>query len=271
MAHGRRAALAVDAYLRGESVTFQEPSALGSLAPEVVEDIKRLERQPVPLAEVARRITLFEPVDLGYAPEVGAREARRCLNCGNGAELIEEKCIACLTCVRVCPYSVPVVRAAGKVDIRVDQCQACGICVGECPAKAIAFRMQGVDDIPRRIGVAMSGGRKEAVFFCSYDTVFLQGADTSGMIPVPCLGKIDVRQLLQAVEHGAERVLLVGCADADCPYRRNLRWAQCRVDTANRLLQAAGLGEGRVKLLQLAPQEFARLPELLAHSAKEAS
>jgi len=270
MASGRRAALAVDAYLRSEKFTFQEPSALGTLAPEVVEDIKRIERQPVPLLEAAQRVTSFEEVDLGYDPQVGAREARRCLNCGNGAELLEEKCIACLTCVRVCPYGVPVVRAAGKVDIRVDQCQACGICVSECPAGAISFRMPGVLDIPQRIGAAMASGKRELVFFCAYDTISLQGADTSGMIPVPCLGKIDVRHLLRAVELGAERVVLVGCADPDCPYQRTLRWAQCRVDTANRLLQAAGLGEGRVKLLQLAPQEFARLPELLSASAKEA-
>ena len=271
MAHGRRAALAVDAYLRGEKFTFQEPPALGTLAPEVVEDIKRVERQPLPLSEAARRITSFKLVDLGYSPQVGAREGRRCLNCGNGAELREEKCIACLTCVRVCPYGVPVVRAAGKVDIRVDQCQACGICVSECPAGAIAFRMGGVEDIPQRVRAAMSGGREETVFFCSYDTVFLQGADTSGMVPVPCLGKIDVRHLLQAAELGAERITLIGCADADCPYQRTLRWAQCRVDTANRLLQGVGLGEGRVRLLQLAPQEFARLPEFLAPSAKEAA
>ncbi|HLE02248.1 MAG TPA: hydrogenase iron-sulfur subunit, partial [Dehalococcoidia bacterium] len=103
------------------------------------------------------------------------------------------------------------------------------------------------------------------------DTVFLQGADTSGMVPVPCLGKIDVRHILQAAELGAERIMLIGCADADCPYQRTLRWAQCRADTANRLLQGAGLGEGRVRLLQLAPQEFARLPELLAPSAREAA
>jgi formate dehydrogenase beta subunit len=271
MAHARRAALVVDAYLRREKFTFEEPSALGTLAPEVVEDIRRIERQPVPLLEVPRRVTSFEEVDLGYAPQVGAQEARRCLNCGNGAELLEEKCIACLTCVRVCPYGVPVVRAAGKVDIRVDQCQACGICVSECPARAIAFRMPAAEDIPRRIGAAMNRERKELVFFCSYDTVLVQSADISGMIPVPCLGKIDIRHLLQAVELGAERIALIGCADADCPYQRTLRWAQCRVDTANRLLQAAGLGEGRVKLLQLAPQEFARLPEFLGPSAKEAT
>ena len=263
MAHGRKAALAIDASLKGVPFTFQEPPALGDLAKEVVEDIKRVPRNPVPLLEPAHRIKVFDYIDLGYPLHTGAREARRCLNCGNGAELIEEKCIACLTCVRVCPYGVPVVQAAGKVDIRVDQCQACGICVGECPANAIAFRMPGVEDIPQRIEAAMAGRRKELVFFCSYDTVFLQGQVASGMIGIPCLGKIDIKHLLQAVGLGAERVFLVGCADADCPYQHTLVWAQRRVDTANSLLKAAGLGE-RIRLLQLAPEEFARLPEFLA-------
>ena len=56
-----------------------------------------------------------------------------------------EKCTACLTCVRVCPYNVPVVNPAlvgaggitGAARIEVAACQGCGICAAECPAGAI--------------------------------------------------------------------------------------------------------------------------------------
>ena len=56
----------------------------------------------------------------------------------NYSEVIEEKCAACLTCVRVCPYSVPVV-INGKNVAYIDpiSCQGCGICASECPNKAI--------------------------------------------------------------------------------------------------------------------------------------
>jgi heterodisulfide reductase subunit A-like polyferredoxin len=51
-----------------------------------------------------------------------------------------EKCAACLTCVRVCPYEVPVINAKGEAEIEVASCQGCGACAAECPAKAIELQ-----------------------------------------------------------------------------------------------------------------------------------
>jgi heterodisulfide reductase subunit A-like polyferredoxin len=51
-----------------------------------------------------------------------------------------DKCAACLTCVRVCPYNVPVINAEGKAEIEVANCQGCGICASECPGKAIKLQ-----------------------------------------------------------------------------------------------------------------------------------
>ncbi len=48
-----------------------------------------------------------------------------------------EKCAACLTCVRVCPYDVPTINAQGEAEIEVAKCHGCGCCAAECPAKAI--------------------------------------------------------------------------------------------------------------------------------------
>jgi len=51
-----------------------------------------------------------------------------------------KKCAACLTCVRVCPYEVPVINADGVAEIEAAKCQGCGICAGECPGKAITLQ-----------------------------------------------------------------------------------------------------------------------------------
>jgi heterodisulfide reductase subunit A-like polyferredoxin len=48
-----------------------------------------------------------------------------------------ERCAACLTCVRVCPYSVPVINAKGEAEIDLVKCKGCGSCAAECPARAI--------------------------------------------------------------------------------------------------------------------------------------
>ncbi|SMB98087.1 NADPH-dependent glutamate synthase beta chain [Thermanaeromonas toyohensis ToBE] len=52
----------------------------------------------------------------------------------------ETKCAACLTCVRVCPYSVPRINERNVAEINAVQCQGCGTCAGECPAKAIQLQ-----------------------------------------------------------------------------------------------------------------------------------
>jgi heterodisulfide reductase subunit A len=57
------------------------------------------------------------------------------------ASVDAEKCVYCLTCVRLCPY-----HAMGKnIEDRVAQpittsCQGCGICAADCPAEAITLR-----------------------------------------------------------------------------------------------------------------------------------
>ncbi len=72
--------------------------------------------------------------------------ARESLTAGGAVAVVApEKCTACLTCVRICPYSVPKIMAnvtgagniAGAAYIESAICQGCGICIAECPAKAI--------------------------------------------------------------------------------------------------------------------------------------
>ncbi len=48
-----------------------------------------------------------------------------------------DRCAACLTCVRVCPYEVPVINIEGAAEIDPAKCHGCGSCAAECPAMAI--------------------------------------------------------------------------------------------------------------------------------------
>jgi heterodisulfide reductase subunit A-like polyferredoxin len=60
------------------------------------------------------------------------------LQVGGVVAVVEgERCAACLTCVRICPYSVPVINAKGEAEIDLAKCKGCGSCVAECPARAI--------------------------------------------------------------------------------------------------------------------------------------
>ncbi|UCE36789.1 MAG: FAD-dependent oxidoreductase [Thermoplasmata archaeon] len=56
------------------------------------------------------------------------------------SEVEEGKCVACLTCVRTCPYYVPSINEKGVAKIDVATCRGCGICAAECPVKAIQLK-----------------------------------------------------------------------------------------------------------------------------------
>lgn len=76
--------------------------------------------------------------------------SRDTLEVGGVAAVVDpEKCVGCLTCVRVCPFDVPVVLPTytgvggirGAAYIEAGRCQGCGTCTGECPAKAIQLTL----------------------------------------------------------------------------------------------------------------------------------
>ena len=61
------------------------------------------------------------------------------------AHVDPQKCVGCLTCVRICPYNVPQMSAEytgvgeilGAAFIEPAVCHGCGSCASECPAQAI--------------------------------------------------------------------------------------------------------------------------------------
>ncbi len=75
---------------------------------------------------------------LGASARAAAVLSQEVLQVGGVVAVVEgERCAACLTCVRVCPYNVPVINAKGEAEIDPAQCKGCGGCVAECPARAI--------------------------------------------------------------------------------------------------------------------------------------
>lgn len=72
------------------------------------------------------------------------------------------RCIACLTCVRVCPFGVPKLNNDLVAYIEPAACQGCGICVGACPRKAIVLQHYSEDQVDSKSSVlcASSAGKE---------------------------------------------------------------------------------------------------------------
>ena len=128
--HGKRAARAMDAYLRGEIYSAPEarqPATFSRLNTWYYADAPKTLR---PQLDLIRRQTTFDEVQQGLTEENALFEARRCMSCGN--------CFECDNCYGVCPDNAVIKLGPGKkFRINYDYCKGCGICANECPCGAI--------------------------------------------------------------------------------------------------------------------------------------
>lgn len=149
---GKRAAIAIDLYLRGAVSDFSPvrigPSgnlsfshyigsgvAHASLPSNKVVSFEQLnvdhffsaKRQPSRELKVDERIKGFKEVALSLSEQEAHYEATRCFHCG--------VCTECDNCYTFCP-DVAITHNANGGDpyvINYDYCKGCGICVYECP------------------------------------------------------------------------------------------------------------------------------------------
>ena len=128
--HGKRAAKAMDAWLRGEMPGEKapaDPATFEKLNTWYYADAPQKIR---PQLDIVRRQTTFEEVLEGLTEENALFEARRCMSCGN--------CFECDNCYGVCPDNAVVKLGPGrKFRFNYDYCKGCGICANECPCGAI--------------------------------------------------------------------------------------------------------------------------------------
>jgi len=69
----------------------------------------------------------------------------------------QDKCAACLVCVRSCPYDVPRINEDGVSEIDEALCHGCGVCAAECPAKAIELNWYEDDQILCKVDALLEG------------------------------------------------------------------------------------------------------------------
>ncbi len=75
------------------------------------------------------------------------------------------------------------------------------------------------------------------------------------LIRVPCAGKVDPRQILQSLENGAAKVLILGCHPESCQYLSGSSRAKKKIERINNTLEKAGFDRGKVVFGPLASVE----------------
>lgn len=75
------------------------------------------------------------------------------------ARVDTEHCVKCLTCVRSCPFQVPVYNEEeGVIEIDEALCHGCGVCTGVCPRQTIQLGFYEDDQIACKIDALLVEG-----------------------------------------------------------------------------------------------------------------
>jgi formate dehydrogenase beta subunit len=269
LAAGRQAAYRIDEFIQHRyPLPPKEGKApvANELLPGTVEAIRKAYRlEPERLAP-QERVAGFRPVELIYDWGSAVEEARRCLRCGMGAEILfQDRCATCLNCLRICPYHVPYLDASGVIQIPSDQCQACGICVAECPADAIVLRKPRdrrhiAEELAHLLQTAKGAGVRPSIigFACQYGlfgtgtlaNLRKEAHASISIVPVLCVATVEPEHMMRAFEMGAEGVFVAGCGE-QCARENTAAWALRRVEKVRKALRQLGLEPERIRTFNL--------------------
>jgi formate dehydrogenase beta subunit len=134
--HGKRAARAIDAWLRGDAVHRAPKHPLASLDRLNLWYFGVHDRREEAVLDPATRALTFDEVLTGLSPTEADFEAGRCLSCGN--------CFECDGCLGACPEGAVIKLGVGlRYEFDDARCTGCGACYRQCPVHAIDMIPEG--------------------------------------------------------------------------------------------------------------------------------
>jgi F420-non-reducing hydrogenase iron-sulfur subunit len=97
--------------------------------------------------------------------------------------------------------------------------------------------------------------------FCAYAAADLAGSKRMQyptnvrIIHVPCTGKIEMEHILDAFMKGIDGILVAGCLEGGCHFMEGNLRARKRTDRIREMLAEVGVGEERLKMVNLSAAE----------------
>ena len=93
--------------------------------------------------------------------------------------------------------------------------------------------------------------------YCAYAAADLAGSmrlqypGNVRVLRLPCTGKLEVNYILAAFERGVDGVIVAGCLEGGCHFLEGNLRARKRTDRIREMLTEIGVGEDRLKMVNL--------------------
>ncbi len=191
-----------------------------------------------------------------------------------------QRCTQCKRCTEECPFGTLDEDEKGTPKFNPYRCRRCGVCLGACPERIISFKNYSVDIIAsmiKAIEVPEEDEEKPRVllFMCENDAY--PALDAAGMnrarfdanvrvIPLRCLGSMNIVWIADALSRGIDGVLLMGCKfgeDYQCHFAKGSEIAHRRLENVKETLQRLRLEPQRIEVAQIALDDYEKLPDMI--------
>ncbi len=227
----------------------------------------------------------LKAIQLLYATKKGVAVHPRAGD-SSAIDIFIQRCTQCKRCTEECPFGSLDEDVKGTPLPNPARCRRCGICLGACPERIISFQdysIQSISSMIKAVEVPDEFEEKPRIlaFLCENDAYpaldivgkyRLQYDPNIRVIPVRCLGAVNVVWIADALSRGFDGILLIGCKygdDYQCHYVRGSELANKRMENVQEKLKQLVLEPERVKILTLAISEYNQLPGIFNDFVEE--
>jgi len=195
-------------------------------------------------------------------------------------EFFLQRCTQCKRCTEECPFGTLDEDEKGTPLPNPTRCRRCGVCMGACPERIVSFKdysVQIIGDMVKSVHVPDEFEEKPRYigFICENDAY--PALDMAGLrhvtysplvrfIPVRCLGSVNRVWIADALSRGIDGVLLIGCKfgdDYQCHFLKGSELCNKRMENVQEDLNRLALERERIRIVQLAINEYDKLPAIV--------
>lgn len=191
-----------------------------------------------------------------------------------------QRCTQCKRCTEECPFGAINEDDKANPLPNPTRCRRCGVCMGACPERIISFKNYSVGMIGnmiKNVEVPEEDEEKPRILVLACENDAYPALDMAGIrrmtynpwvrvIPVRCLGSMNLVWIADALSNGFDGILLLGCRHGDdyqCHFVKGSELASIRMSKIKETLDRLVLESDRVRYEQISITDYRQLPELL--------